>query len=417
MKTPFQWDKYSDQPYQLKDRNFKKKMRRLERVSLLKTALISLVIFPVAILAMPFKKRQFINSQKFVGLGIDVERETEATLEMIKELEITNILIRLGLWEIHKLEKIAHFIEQLPHHEITLVIMQDRENIEDIALLKTNLTHIFSTLSSKIKQFQIGTTINRAKWGFFSVNEYLNFYATAYNLKKDSFPFISLLGPSVIDFEYHFTIHALFNRAKIKYDALCALLYVDRRGAPENMQLGFTLLDKISLLSSLQNLSPKVHKGIYITETNWPLKNTAPYAPTSEHECVDEDTYTNYMLRYYFLTFASQRVHAVFWHQLIAPGYGLVDNHNGINKRSAYMAFKTMQHYLKDANFLRLSIERQFYTLQCTYLDKILFVMWSLDEKIYFIDEGMQAFTRDGHSINEGEIIIKGEPIYVVVEK
>lgn len=417
MQTPFEWDNNSDQPYQLKDRYYKKKMRARERFSLLKTVLISLSILPLAILAMPFKKRQFVDISKVVGLGVDVTREPKETLEMIHDLGVNTILIRLGLWEMEKLETIHNFLQQLPHMDVTLVIMQDREHIEDQTQLRTHMEAIFSRLASNVNRFQIGTTINRAKWGFFSVNEYLNFYKVAYDLKHTNYPSLTLLGPGVIDFEFHFTIHALFNAAKIKFDALAALLYVDRRGAPENMQMGFTLLDKISLLSSLQNLSPKVNTGIYITETNWPIKNTAPYAPTSEYECVTEEEYANFMVRYYLLSFASQRVLSVYWHQLIAPGYGLVDNRDGIRKRSAYKAFKTLQHYLQDATFLRMSIERQFYTLQCTYHNKILFVMWSLDEKIYFIDEGMQAFSRDGIPINEGEITIKGEPIYVLVDK
>ena len=418
MIAPFEWDNNSDQPYQLKDRNFKIKMRKKERFSLLKTILISLVVLPIALLAMPFKKRQHIDSQKLIGLGIDVIREPEVTLQMLSELEVNTILIRLGLWEMEKVATIATFLDQVPHLEVTLIIMQDREHIDDSTLLRDNLNSIFMTLSSHIARFQIGSTINRAKWGFFSVNEYLNFYNTAYTLRNKEFPNISLLGPSVIDFEYHFTIHALFNRAKIAYDGLSALLYVDRRGAPENMQMGFTLLDKISLLSSLMNLSNKVNEKLYITETNWPISNTAPFAPTSEHECVSEEDYASFMVRYYLLSYASQRVETIFWHQLIAPGYGLVDNRNGIRKRSAYYAFKTLHNFLKDTHFLRLGIERGFYTLQCATETKITFVMWMPEgSKPYNIDDSMSAFSRDGEPIGSGDISITSKPIYIIVER
>ena len=46
-------------------------------------------------------------------------------------------------------------------------------------------------------------------------------------------------------------------------------------------------------------MSPKTLSDIYITEVNWLISNTAPYAPTSEKECVSFDDYTKYMLDYF----------------------------------------------------------------------------------------------------------------------
>jgi len=68
---------------------------------------------------------------------------------------------------------------------------------------------------------------------------------------------------------------------------------------------------------------------LLITEVNWPLKGTAPYAPTSETECVSEEEYRDYMLAYHQMAFATQMVETVYWHQLIAPGYGLIDPRSG----------------------------------------------------------------------------------------
>ena len=54
------------------------------------------------------------------------------------------------------------------------------------------------------------------------------------------------------------------------------------------------------MLFSLVKMSPKtLSDDIYITEVNWPISNTAPYAPTSEKECVSYDDYTKYMLDYF----------------------------------------------------------------------------------------------------------------------
>jgi hypothetical protein len=223
--------------------------------------------------------------------------------------------------------------------------MQDRENIDNKELFKTNILNIFNRFKDITDEYQIGTTINRAKWGFFSVKEYLEFYRIAQNIRDDKFPNFKLIGPSVIDFEYHYTIRALFNNFDIKFDKLSSLLYVDRRGSPSNTQMGiFDTNNKINMLYSLVKLSPKMKTDdIYITEVNWPLSGTAPYAPTSELECVDEETYSKYMIEYFNIVKNNKKVSKVFWHQLIAPGYGLVDNRDGIlRKMPAFYALKEL---------------------------------------------------------------------------
>lgn len=97
------------------------------------------------------------------------------------------------------------------------------------------------------------------------------------------------------------------------------------------------------MLYSLVKLSPKTETKIYITEVNWPLSDTAPYAPTSELECVDEEHYAKYMLEYYSIAKNSHKIERVYWHQLIASGYGLVDNReNKIRKTEAFYHYKRM---------------------------------------------------------------------------
>jgi len=418
MKEPFSWDNYSDQPYQLKDKVYKKKMRKKESSSLVKTLLTSLVILPFSLLATPFIKRKHIKTQEFFTLALEFEREPQKTLQLVEELELHSILVRFKLWEMDKLENLKSFLLQFKNKTITLKIMQDREHIEDSALLKKDLTLIFSQLQDIVTYFEIGTTINRAKWGFFSVREYNEFYTVAYNLKKEKFPEIQLVGGGVIDFEFHFSAHTLFNTQKYKYDATSSLLYVDRRGAPENTQLGFALADKIALLSTMVWLSPKSQHKLFITETNWPLSNTAPYAPTSEFECVDEQTYANYMLRYYLLALASQQVNLLSWHQLIAPGYGLVDNRNGIKKYLAFDVYKTMLLFLQNTQFLRLDIKRGYYILQfLTQEEKLLQVHWALKETTLLQEDDFKVYDMFGKKITSKQLTISQSPLYIFIGK
>jgi hypothetical protein len=121
-------------------------------------------------------------------------------------------------------------------------------------------------------------------------------------------------------------------------------LYVDRRGSPYSTQMKiFDFKNKIEFLDTIVRSSSKCNNNIYITEANWPLSGTAPYAPTSQKECVSEELYNQYMLDYFDIAIKSQKIEKVYWHQLIARGYGLVDNRDGtIRKTEAFYSFKKM---------------------------------------------------------------------------
>ena len=417
MKKPFSWDDYSAQPALLKDKNYKKKMRKKEWKSLLYTIISSLIFLPLSLIAMPFVKRKEIETSRFFSLGVDFEREPSLTQKLIDELELQSILLRIKLWEMDKLPELKKFAQQNSDKKIILKIMQDREHIEDKELLQNDLRTLFYELREHITIFEIGSTINRAKWGFFSAGEYLDFYKVAYDLKMNEFSEIKLIGSDVIDFELHYTVHTLFNFCRCKYDGIASLLYVDRRGAPENTQLGFSLTDKIALLSTMVWLSPKTKQKLYITETNWPISATAPYAPTSEHECVSEELYSDYMLRYYLLAFASQQVDSVSWHQLIAPGYGLIDNREGIIKRNAFYVFKYMFQTLKNAQFLRLDIKRGYYILQFIIDEKLLQVHWSLRETTLKNEEFFEVYSKTGKEVNDEILEIGSAPLYIFITK
>ena len=417
MKKPFAWDDYSDQPALLKDKAYKKAMRKRESSSLLKMLLSALFFIPLSLLATIFVKRKEIASQEFVSLGVDFERERETTHQLIEELGVESLLVRLKLWEMEKLPQLKSFLLQHKDKKITLKILQDREHIENLELLEEDLTQIFSQLSDLVSLFEIGSTINRTKWGFFSPREYLAFYEVAYRVKKADFPEISLIGSGVIDFEFHYTAATLFNFCKCHYDGIAALLYVDRRGAPENRQMGFSLIDKLALLSTMVWLSPKTAQKLYISEVNWPLKKTAPYAPTSEYECVSEEEYANYMLRYYLLAFATQQVDSVSWHQLIAPGYGLVDNREGIRKREAFYTFAYMQKNLKNAQFLRLDIKRDYYTIQLWVNEQLLQIHWSLEATTLTNEDFFEAFDKQGRRLQQKELEINESPTYIFITK
>jgi len=255
--------------------------------------------------------------------------------------------VRLPLWKLEDLAAYLRFIEGWHRRGCNVMVnlLQDPRTIGDTTSMERQAREAFSALEGLISRAQVGNAINRAKWGFYSVSEYLDFFQVFQATRDTYAPSIKLCGPAVIDFEYHQTARALFNTRTIKFDQVSALLYVDRCGHPMNRQLGFfDTTRKVQLLYALASMSPKVaNPRLLVTEVNWPLKGTTPYAPTSETECVSEEEYGDYMVAYHQMALETQMVETVYWHQLMAPGYGLVDARGGrLQRRGAFARYKRM---------------------------------------------------------------------------
>ena len=349
MKAPFVWDPYSDQPYPIKDKAYKKRMRKKHLWDYIPLLLTNIILFPLSIALMSLFKGKELGKEGFYGMGVNLDKG-EVQKELIEELGVKYLLVRMPLWEMDRVDEYVAFIQSFgKDKQILLNILQDREHIEDLILLEKDINTIFEKFSPFVKEYQIGNAINRTKWGFFSMREYLTWFESIQNIRDEKYPDLKLIGSSVIDFEYYYTIRTLFNFFSLKYDKLSSLLYVDRRGSPNNRQMGvFDTKNKISMLYALAKLSPKTTNDIYITEANWPLSNTAPYAPTSEFECVSEEEYAKFMTEYLDIVKRSGKVQRVYWHQLIAPGYGLVDDRAGIIRKTK--AFEAYKQLLKDTS-------------------------------------------------------------------
>ena len=346
MPNQFPWDTHSDQPHILK-RALKKELRKGHAVDYAKLIATNLIYFPYLFLKFYFKSKvhkQLIKTPEFYGLCVNLDKGEEQ-FSLVEELGVKSLQIRVFLNDIDNIDDYVNFAKGFGTDKAILItIIQDREHIEDHQLLARDIKIIFEKFKEITNEFMIGNAINRIKWGFVSMEEYLAFYERVQKVRDENFPQIKLIGSSVIDFEYHFTIRTLFNHYPIHYDKVASLLYVDRRGSPYSTQMKiFDLKNKIEFLDTIVRNSSKCENAIYITETNYPLSGTAPYAPTSEKECVSEELYNKYMLEYLEIALKSQKVEKVYWHQLIAPGYGLVDNRDGkIRKTKAFYSFKKL---------------------------------------------------------------------------
>jgi len=403
MSDTFEWDGYSDQPHIIKDKKFKKSIYKKAAFDQVITLGTSLILSPfIALSYFLFQSKKKIESKAFFAMNVNLDKNPKESVTLVEELGVETLLIRLPLWEMDRLDAYIAFVAQFKEKDIMINVLQDRENIENLTLFEKNIETIFNAFHH-VKRFQIGSAINRKKWAFFTIKEYLTFYQVAQKVRDRNYHDRELLGSSVIDFEYHYTIRSLFNFFSLKYDIFTSLLYVDRRGSPQGKQMGFDLRKKINLLNAIMILSPKTKNKLFITETNWPISNTAPYAPTSEKECVSPDEYALYMVQYYLIALSTKQVERVYWHQLIAPGYGLIDNREGIKKYPAFAAFKTMISLLKEAHLVEATLEQKVKTLHFKSDKHTIMIYWS--DKNLHINEGLSLY---------GEKFTKGKFCYVV---
>ena len=366
-KSIFRWDAYSDQPATL-DRGVKRSLRWRSLGGVLKS-LSSVFLLPRPVLGAVVRRETppAHSDDDAIGLCVNLERPFQdkkilsgaELAEIVATLNLRRIAVRIPLSDIGNLQDYVDFIRQFRGYRILGVILQDRSTIEDPAKLESSLERIFASLSGAVDCYQIGNAVNRLKWGFISVDEWFGFFKVAWELRNRKFPHIRLLGGAIIDFDLLDHCRALRNRFPFSYDGYASLLYVDRRGAPENRQMGFDLMSKIDVLRRVMESGNKAEGAdarLWITEVNWPLADTGRYAPAIDHCQVGEREQLHYLVRYYLLALATGSVAACYWHQLVAPGYGLIDNRGGeVRKRPAFHGFATLCRLFNGARIERFT--------------------------------------------------------------
>ncbi|MDH4197119.1 MAG: hypothetical protein OEW05_06915, partial [Candidatus Aminicenantes bacterium] len=98
---------------------------------------------------------------------------------------------------------------------------------------------------------------------------------------------------------------------------------------------------------------PRPRAALWITEVNWPLADTGPWSPAAGRPNVSEEEQADFLVRYHVLVLASGLADRVFWWQLVAPGYGLVDSRaTPWRRRPSFAAFRTLVARLDGATFV-----------------------------------------------------------------
>lgn len=385
----YKWDHHSDQPHVIHNKRAKRRLYLLGAVGSMKTLTTAMLTLPFAwLIGGPRRTSVLPATASAIGLCINIESALEekttvpleALANYVDELGVDHLLLRVALGEPCSLTPCLALADRFAGNRLLIDVIQDREHIENQPLLEEHLRHVFTAFSRYTSSFKIGNAVNRRKWAFRSLDEYFAFFGAAQRLRDREFPELELLGGSIIDFELPDFARSLLHFRPIKYDAVAALLYVDRRGAPESCQLGVNLLGKISWFKSLMRLSKKCGDRLLITETNWPLLHTEPFAPAVGECMVDEDKQAAYLARYYLLAFASGQVEAVFWHQLVAPGYGLIDNRGDkVRRRRAFYAMKTLRALFSRAIITGFEKSGGLYLLTAECDHQYLTALWTND--------------------------------------
>jgi hypothetical protein len=205
----------------------------------------------------------------------------------------------------------------------------------------------------------------------------------------------------------------------VRFDIVSALLYVDRRGAPENRQLGFDTVEKCALLKAIAETSRNGAARCWITEVNWPLWE-GPHSPAGRTVSVDEQTQADYLVRYYLLCLTSGFVERVYWWQLAARGYGLLDpSAEGLRERPSFAALATLERQLAGTTYRRT--DQPSPTTRLAVFEGArgqVLVAWSLagPETLTLEASWLRSVSRDGMPLaveSGSRVTLTSSPIYL----
>lgn len=341
------WDHLSDQPHQHAGRLAKLRVRLADLGDHARESATVLG-------ALPRIRRRYRELQRelyqkpvgWPGAGAALRpwpEAPEALLGLVEELGAPHLLLRLHPWEAdHAAEETLARELAARGYELTFALPQNRELVKDPARWRAQMDELAARFTPYGRRFQVGQAINRSKWGIWSVSEYVTL-ARAAAAAFAPYPGVELLGPAVIDFEYHVTAAVLnLEDLGVRFDGVSALLYVDRRGAPENRQAGLDTVAKVTLLKAIAETARHAGPRCCLTEVNWPLRE-GPHSPAGRAVAVGEEEQADYLARYYLLALGTGLVERIFWWQIIAKGYGLVDPEPGaLRRRPSFFALKTL---------------------------------------------------------------------------
>jgi hypothetical protein len=403
------WDHLSDQPHQHATRAERARIRVADVGAHAEATAAAVRTLPAIWRRYRrLAKRTFAARLAWPGTGVALRprsEDPEGLLSALADSRATHVLLRLHPWQReHGVERELAAELSARGYDLAFAVPQNRELVKDLPRWRDAVEELAGIFRPFGRCFQIGQAVNRSKWGVWNYREYLELVAIAGDILRRT-PDTLVLGPAVIDFELQATA-AIVNmrREDVLFDVVTSLLYVDRRGAPENRQLGFDSVAKATLLRAIAETGRNSGSECWVTEVNWPLRE-GPHAPAGRDVAVDEETQANFLVRYYLELLTSGMIARVYWWQLVARGYGLtVPTADGtLRRRPAHRALAALDEQLSETSF-----EERLPTPSGAWLlrfrrrdDEELLVGWSESDatEITLPRAATAVFDRDGRKV------------------
>jgi tRNA A-37 threonylcarbamoyl transferase component Bud32 len=422
------WDHLSDQPHQHASSGEKLGIRLVDSPDHLRElATVGAALPAVWRHYRRLKAGLYQEPSTFDGIGLCLRphpEDPDAHLAAIDELGVSRALLRLHPWE-SKHDDDEELARELQARgvDLSFALPQTRDLVRDHPRWCAAVEELAERFTPFGRYFQVGHAPNRSKWGAWTRREFVELYLQASEI-LGRYPGVAVLGPAVIDFEYHITL-ALANRSVpgLRFDPVSALLYVDRRGAPENTQFGLDTVDKVVLLRAIAELGRNTGERCWITEVNWPLWE-GPHSPAGKSVSVDESSQADFLVRYYLLVLGTGLIERVYWWRLLARGYGLLspESDGRLRRRPSFEALRTLIRELEGARFqgpLPTNTGEFVYRFMSGSAE--ILVAWSVEpgRKAEIPRPALRALDRDGRELEppEGTSIELGpSPVYYTLE-
>jgi tRNA A-37 threonylcarbamoyl transferase component Bud32 len=418
------WDHLSDQPHQHASRGEKFFIRLADSPAHLRD--LGIVAASAASVRRRYRELKSTLYEKpitFDGVGLAVRpwpQEPDRHLQGIADLGVGPLLLRLHPWDTdHSDEELLSTALVEDGHDLAFVIPQNRDLVRDRTRWRAAIEELVVRFSPYGRRFQIGQAINRSKWGIWTHGEYVDLYLEAAEILR-RIEGVEVMGPAVIDFEFQ-ALLALVNRGTpgLHFDIVSSLLYVDRRGAPENRQMGLDTVDKVTLLRAIAEIGRNSSERCWITEVNWPLWE-GPHSPAGKTVAVSEEQQADFLVRYYLLALATGFVERVHWWQLIARGYGLIspESDGSLRRRPSWHALRTLAKQVGGVSSRGpLPAPENAFLYHFTDEDSELVVGWSIAKgtRANLPRPASEAISRDGELLavpNGTEIVLGPSPAY-----
>lgn len=317
-----------------------------------------------ALLSSCYSSKIEMTGKTGIALGFDSGND-EKELELLQEIGRVPVQVRFMAGQPQRWAKLGALVKQLADdgHEINISLLQDRASVLDPDRWHEFVKSVAGLVADNAVSVEACHAVNRVKWGFWDFDAYPGMIDAVKNYFGRNSG-VRITGPAVIDFEYHF-IPAVLDLLPegFRFDALSHHLYVDRRGAPEIKQSGFSTLEKAVLLKAIARTHAGLSDRVVVSEVNWPIAGTGVWSPVNSPRespgvrhndpSVSEEDYADYMIRYLLICLCSGMVDQVFWWRLVSRGFGLVDDTYDDNwrKRPAYLMMKQFVKMMDGAVF------------------------------------------------------------------